>query len=120
MGYFMEANVVLAKCSRQNRPFGIRVEKRGGDWMRTWAFKLDENKAKNEGFDKTQIVGSLNSAPSYPGCPHCGADSFVRCGACGKISCLKSGDSSAHCYWCGTQMDNFTATDSFDVSSGSY
>jgi predicted RNA-binding Zn-ribbon protein involved in translation (DUF1610 family) len=115
-----EANVVLAKCIKQNRPFGIRVEKRGDDWIRTWAFKVDETKAKNEGFDKTQISGSFISDSEYPGCPHCGADTFVRCSTCGKISCLKFGSPSAHCHWCGTQMDNITTADSFDVTSGGF
>lgn len=116
----MEANVVLSKCSKQNRIFGIRIEKRGGDWIRTWAFKIDETQAKKEGFDKTVITGSLNADPNYPGCPHCGADTFVRCGTCGKISCLQFGNTSAHCYWCGTRMDNITTADSFDVKSGGF
>ena len=116
----MEANVILAKCSAHNRLFGIRIERRNGDWIRTWAFKIDEAKAKKEGFDKTKIIGSLNADPEYPGCPHCGADTFVRCGTCSKISCLKFGTLSAHCYWCGTQMENITIMNSFDVTSGGY
>ena len=117
---FMEANVVLAKCSSQNRFFGIRVEKRGNDWVRTWAFKIEEHKAKREGFDQTSFTGSLVAVAGYPGCPYCGAGSFVKCNKCGKISCLKWGDSSAHCYWCGTDMENITIAESFDLSSGGY
>ena len=116
----MEANVILSKCNKHNRLFGIRIEKRDGDWVRTWAFKIDETKAKNEGFDRTAVKGSLNPTPDYPGCPHCGAETFVRCGTCGKISCLKCEHNSARCHWCGTNMESITSASSFDVTSGGY
>ena len=115
----MEANVVLAKCSTHNQLFGIRIEKRDGDWVRTWAFKIDEKKAKNEGFDQIQVTGSLNTDPGYPGCPYCGASGFVRCGVCGKISCW-TGSLAAYCYWCNTPMEGIATADSFDISSGGY
>ena len=114
----MEANVILAKCGKNGRPFGMRVEKRGGDWVRTWAFKIDEAKAKNEGFDKTPIKGSLNAVAGYPGCPHCGAGSFVQCG-CGKLCCW-NGSPSAHCRWCGIKTENIAIGESFAVSSGGF
>ena len=47
----MAANVLLAKCNAQNKTYGIRVEKRGNDWVSTWAFPIDESKAKREGFE---------------------------------------------------------------------
>ena len=116
----MEANVILSKCSKHKGMFGIRIEKREGDWVRTWAFKIDERKAKNEGFDKTPITGSLVADSNYPGCPHCGVVAFVCCGSCSKMSCLRSGGTSAHCYWCGIHMDNITLADSFNITSGEF
>ena len=47
-----EASVILAKCA-QDKLYGIRIEKRDNDWVRTWAFKLKEETAEKEGFDKT-------------------------------------------------------------------
>ena len=40
-----EASVILAKCA-QDKLYGIRIEKRDNDWVRTWAFKLKEETAK--------------------------------------------------------------------------
>ena len=97
----------------------MRVEQRDNDWIRTWAFKIDESKAKKEGFDKTEITGSLNADPYYPGCPHCGANTIVVCGTCRKVCCLNYGDTSAHCYWCGTQMSiTYGEAKPLRVSSG--
>ena len=43
-----EASVILAKCA-QDKLYGIRIEKRDNDWVRTWAFKLKEETAEKEG-----------------------------------------------------------------------
>ena len=40
-----EASVILAKCA-QDKLYGIRIEKRDNDWVRTWAFKLKLQKKK--------------------------------------------------------------------------
>ena len=42
-----EASVILAKCA-QDKLYGIRIEKRDNDWVRTWAFKLKEETAEKE------------------------------------------------------------------------
>ena len=49
-----EASVILAKCA-QDKLYGIRIEKRDNDWVRTWAFKLKEETAEKEGFDKSTL-----------------------------------------------------------------
>ena len=36
-----EASVILAKCA-QDKLYGIRIEKRDNDWVRTWSLKLKE------------------------------------------------------------------------------
>jgi hypothetical protein len=98
------ANVILCKCDHKHT-FGIRVEKRGNDWVRTWAFKIDEEKAKREGFGNVKISGSFTPADKYPGCPYCGEVSIAFCN-CGGINC-GSGLGSTHesveltCNWCG-------------------
>ena len=111
----MEASVILAKCSVHNRTFGIRIEKRNNDWFRTWAFEIDDAKAKREGFDRNTITGSFATDPDYPGCPYCKKHGFVRCN-CGKISCYDSANESAHCYWCNTLMNNIVYADKFELS----
>ena len=56
-----EASVILAKCA-QDKYYGIRIEKRDNDWVRTWAFKLKErrNSRKKEGFDKINTGSFLH------------------------------------------------------------
>jgi hypothetical protein len=116
----MEANVILCKCSK-NHTFGMRVEKRGRDWVRTWAFKIDEGRARHEGYDKVTISGSLNPVDEYPGCPYCGEGGFVLCN-CGKMNCSSTitdkggGNGVFTCNWCGETGTCYTA-DNFDVSA---
>jgi hypothetical protein len=76
----VNAKVVLSKCTKTKGIFGIRLEERDGDWIRTWAFKVDEGKAKREGFEANTVSGSMNADAAYPGCPHCGAQGFIRSG----------------------------------------
>ena len=116
----MTANVILAKCSRHNKTFGIRVEKRENDWVRTWAFPIDEAKAKREGFHKTKIKGTLDAVDGFPGCPYCENQGFVICLGCGKMSCIHSESNSVYCHWCNTQINDIDVAESFDVKSGGY
>ncbi|MDR3139182.1 MAG: hypothetical protein LBT95_05855 [Treponema sp.] len=113
----------MAKCSNTKKTFGMRIEQRGGDWVRTWAFPLDERRAKHEGFDANTVSGSMNADGEYPGCPHCGSDGFVQCG-CGKIGCAggvgNHGNYAKYtCPWCGSRCD-LSAAEIFDVSGGGY
>jgi len=119
----LNAKVIMARCSENKKSFGIRIEQRGRDWVRTWAFPMDERKAKREKFDANAVTGSMNADDEYPGCPHCGAKGFVQCG-CGKIGCnggiRDCGDYAEYtCPWCGDTGELQNA-DSFDVSSGDY
>ena len=113
-----EASVILVKCSSGDRTFGIRIEKRGNDWVRTWAFKIDEAKAAREGFDKTRITGSFATDPKYPGCPYCGEKFGLLLCACGKIICWNQNRKSEKCHWCGMLIRGTAVTESFDVSAG--
>ena len=115
----MEATVILAKCSKAKRTYGIRIQKmEDGDWHRTWAFPVDEKRACNEHYDETSVQGNLRATEKYPGCPYCGTKGFVQCGSCHKISCW-NGESRMTCPWCGNDMvDIAPATKKFDVSGG--
>ena len=114
----VKANVVLAKCGKNNL-YGIRIQKFGSDWFRTWAFKISQELAKSEGF-QTMISGSLNNADNYPGCPYCGGDGFWQCGKCDKMSCRDYSRSTEVCGWCGNVATNFVSVDSFDFSGGGF
>jgi len=113
----MEANVILAKCSIHNQFFGVRIEKQKNDWVRTWAYKIDEAKAKREGFDSTPITGSLVAIEGFPGCPYCTGIGFVIC-FCGKMSCLMPETLSSYCYWCNNKMENLIESESFNLQVG--
>lgn len=63
-----EASVILAKCA-QDKLYGIRIEKRDNDWVRTWAFKLKEETAEKEGFDKNQLYRKLLHRRRIPRLP---------------------------------------------------
>ena len=52
-----EASVILAKCA-QDKLYGIRIEKRDNDWVRTWAFKLKEE-------TKVPLPIALYTYPSF-------------------------------------------------------
>jgi hypothetical protein len=119
----LNAKVIMAKCSKTKKAFGIRIEQRGHDWVRTWAFKIDEGAAKREGFDANTVSGSMNADAGYPGCPFCGSQGFIQCG-CGKTSC--DGGAVKHdksvrvtCPWCGNSGELVQA-ESFDVSGVGY
>jgi len=114
-----EAKIILSKCCKHNKTFGIRIEKMGNDWMRTWAFRIDESQAKREGFDRTPITGSLQASSDFPGCPYCGSHGLLLC-ACGKASCYDGKSRSVFCYWCNTKADDLSYCESFDINAGAF
>lgn len=112
-----EATVLACKCSDKRQTYGMRVERKNGDWYRTWAFKIDESAAKNEGFDSVKIRGSFAAEDGYPGCPYCGGTAFFVC-TCGKLNCYHGGE-KAKCYWC-NETKGLKTVEELDVSGGGY
>jgi len=112
----MEATVIMAKCKVSKEGFGIRAQKQGSSWLITWAFQLSDNAAKNEGYNNTMVSGSLGLDSDYPGCPHCGANSFFQCGGCHKIVCYEN-DERVICPHCGIICEGF-ASGNFDGIKG--
>jgi len=93
--------IVMARCSLNGREFGIRFEETTtGHWTGDWAFGLKGETAKKEGYDRTEVRGDFRLAPTYPGCPHCGAASVFRC-ECGKVACWDGSSNLVECVWCG-------------------
>lgn len=114
----VKANVILAKCTRTKKMYGMRVQQQGTDWIRTWAFPIQENVASQEGFDTVRIQGSLNAIDEYPGCPYCETSGFFSCGVCKKLSCYH-GEEMVTCEWCGNSAQTSTV-DEFEVKGGGY
>ena len=114
----VKAKVILSRCKDKKHLFGMRVQEHNGDWVRTWAFPIQEETALQEGFDKVQIQGKLNVTDEYPGCPFCGSKEFFVCGKCKKINCYY-GEEITTCRWCGSSADTKGA-DNFDVTGGGY
>ena len=115
----IEAQVILSKCEKTADTFGINMEKRGDDWVRTWAFPIKDDVAKREGFDKNMLSGSFSADPEYPGCPYCEAVGFFIC-ECGKMSCWDINKGNlVTCYWCGLKT-TIEIRESFKVKGGAY
>lgn len=113
----MEAAVLLAKCIKRRGVYGIRTQKlEDGDWWRTWAFPVDEQKAQQKGYDKTAVRGNLYNTKDYPGCPYCGSINLIQCDKCKKLACW-NGEQHLSCPWCGHEMENFVSSE-VSVSGG--
>jgi hypothetical protein len=115
----MKAAVYVQKCTRNRRPFGVRIQQMGdGDWWRTWSFEIDDRRAAKEGYDATQVQGNLYCVEEFPGCPYCGTFGFVQCNACGRFSCWNN-EKQMTCPWCSKELRNIVvAKDKFSLSGG--
>src|ERR1700730_16453980 len=53
-------SIVAARCGQTSEGFGIRFERSGEDhWSATWAFSLKETVARREGYDRSEIRGTI-------------------------------------------------------------
>jgi hypothetical protein len=109
----INAKIALCKCPTNKRVYGIRLEERNSNWVRTWAFRIDEEKSKREGFGATVITGAMNPVDEYPGCPYCGTMNIAQC-SCGKLFCWRSETQMATCPWCG-QRGEFHTVETIDI-----
>ncbi len=95
--------IVLARCGKEKKSFGLRFEETTpGTWTADWAFAIPEAQAQREGYDLGEIKGNFAFASTYPGCPHCGGQSVLKC-SCGKVSCWDGQQKKIICPWCGAQ-----------------
>lgn len=124
----IQAKVILAKCpytySKNDNLFGIRIQKFGTDWKRTWAFKIDVKRAHNEGYDKEHTSGTFEPTVEYPGCPYCKSFNLAQC-VCGNTFCLKLESENIvsslrlTCPWCG-QTNEFSFAETLNLQGGGY
>ena len=98
-----EARIALAKCKEcKGKTYGVRFQRDGDGWVYTWAFPIEDSTAKREGYADTQIMGNIEPADTYPGCPYCGSKYFVICDTCKHLNCNVGSSNIFTCEWCGT------------------
>ena len=123
----MQAKIILGRCpyapKKSENLYGMRIQKMGSDWVRTRAFKIDYERAPNEGYDRETTQGSFVPASEYPGCPYCGSDNFALC-TCGKTFCFKKPEFETKtirltCPWCG-QVGMYNAAETLQVQGGGF
>jgi len=96
------AVVIVGKCALGRGLFGMRTEKtESSSWLITWSFPIDEVSAGRENYGDTEVTGAIAFATGIRCCPRCQADSFTRCGSCGKVTCWRSEVTTSTCQWCG-------------------
>ena len=81
------AFAVMAVCPESKKYYGITVDfLRSNVYKFVWAFKIDKDKAKREGYDEQRVHGSVELDSEFPGCPYCKSKQFIFC-SCGAVIC---------------------------------
>lgn len=115
----VEATVILSKCSKTHKTYGIRAEKKeDGKWHLTWIFKIDDEKAKKEGYQNTKVFGDILVDDTYRGCPYCETMYTSVCDRCGMLSCRDPHDTKMVCGWCGSVGEIGALPDEFELKGG--
>lgn len=109
--------VIMASCQKTGKPFGIRTEKQGKDYVMNWAFTLKEGASKREGFENNKVKGNIFMDDEYPGCPHCESMSWFQCGRCAHFVCMKGDEKIVKCPDCGNEGE-LEVSDEFDLKGG--
>ena len=112
-----EAKIALCKCKEAGRVYGVRMERDGEMWNSTWAFPVDMDQAKREGYDTTVLKGMLDLTEDYNGCPYCGSKTFIVCEACKRLNCNIVTGETFTCGWCGN-TGTLVEYDGAGVASG--
>ena len=114
-----EAFAVMATCERTKQSFGITVDKIcSGQYKFVWAFKIDRDKARREGYDMTNVKGNITLDAEYPGCPYCGEKRHIICTSCNKFFCYH-GQEYVTCPNCGAS-GNVVSVEQVVLKGGGY
>lgn len=109
--------VVIATCQQAKKPFGITVRRSGKNYEFQWAFRINSNSIRREGFDRNKVNGNIHTLDEYPGCPHCGARLWFQCGNCKRFVCMRPDQKVVKCPECGNEGEVFVS-DNFDLAGG--
>lgn len=90
-----------ARCSKTGRDFLIRLEYEKSAWWMVYATEqsLPPPDQSSSGGTKLSLEDGLYVGDDYA-CPYCGNRSIVRCGSCGRITCVKDRGNFI-CGYCG-------------------
>lgn len=111
-----DAFVMVVNCREGRKIYGATIDKIGRNlYSLIWAFKLNPQQAKNEGFGTSKVNGQLTLDSEYPGCPYCGSKQLVFCG-CGAVMCY-NGERVVTCPKCGCTSEVSSAS-SVDMHGG--
>lgn len=113
-----EAFAIMAICEKTKKPFGITINPIQGFYAFTWAFKINPDQAKREGYDKKTVRGSVMYDADFNGCPHCGSKQFYICNRCKKVVCYH-GQEYVTCPNCNSSS-TLRAAESVDLSGGGF
>ena len=99
-----EAIVITPACPVTRYMYGVRLEKRGQDWYKTWAFPISST--KNDDYQASIPLNrqGLATDAAYPGCPYCHSSALIQCGDCNGVYCYR-GEQVSVCPFCGNEGD---------------
>ena len=112
------AFAIMAMCEETKKPFGITVNPQQGCYAFTWAFEINPEQAKNEGFDQTSVHGAVTYDPDFNGCPYCGSKQFYICNRCKKVVCYHD-EEVVTCPNCGNSS-SLSPEEAVDLSGGGF
>jgi hypothetical protein len=97
--YDLLANVT---CSSTRHPGVGRFRQVGRDWELVGVSRQRPGSVLPPGGPSTTAaMGAFTVTKSYPGCPSCHADNFVRCGRCQCLACWDTTWPTFSCPSCG-------------------
>lgn len=113
-----KAFAIMAVCPETNKTYGITVDTVSDNTYKfVWAFKIDKDKARREGYAEQHVHGFVTLDSEYPGCPYCKSKQFIFC-SCGAVMCWH-GQSVVTCPSCGYHGE-VSAASSVDLNGGGF
>lgn len=105
------------KCVKTKDTFYARFDYAADDiWALTYGLKSLPAGERVSGGSSQQDISYMRVGPQYR-CPYCGAESFVRCGKCGKLTCYDEANGLFKCAHCGNSGPVSGSIEKIDVSS---
>jgi hypothetical protein len=81
--------VVVARCFEVGQEIAVRfVQEPDGVWRAAAILPWSPDRAPRSDPASARVMeGAFDIAPTYPGCPFCGARSFLQCPGCEQLAC---------------------------------
>lgn len=90
-------------CARSRRLgvayFEHEGESAGDSWRLVHVNPLPAGTFFTPGGEMPPVGGAFMPGHGFEGCPNCGSMSFIKCAACGRLSCWDEGPVGP-CGWC--------------------